>query len=61
MTREQVSALISACEYPHIRLFCILAATTGARMGDLHEAALRSIASRYGKIKTLQDVVAGPP
>jgi integrase len=35
MTREQVSALISACEYPHIRLFCILAATTGARMGAI--------------------------
>ena len=33
---------------------------TGARMGDLHEAALRSIASRYGKIKTLEEVVAGP-
>jgi nicotinamidase-related amidase len=34
---------------------------TGARMGELHEAALRSIASRYGEIKSLQDVLAGPP
>jgi biuret amidohydrolase len=34
---------------------------TGARMGDLHEAALRSIASRYGQIKPLTDVLAGPP
>ena len=33
---------------------------TGARMGDLHEAALRSIASRYGKITTLNEVLAGP-
>jgi integrase len=35
MTREQVSALIAACEFPHIRLFAILAATTGARMGAI--------------------------
>jgi integrase len=35
MTREQVSALIAACEYPHIRLFAVLAATTGARMGAI--------------------------
>ena len=34
---------------------------TGARMGELHEAALRSIASRYGTIKTLQDVIAEAP
>ena len=31
MTREQVSALIAACEYPQVKLFAILAATTGAR------------------------------
>lgn len=34
---------------------------TGARMGDLHEAALRSIASRYAAIKSLQDVIAMAP
>jgi nicotinamidase-related amidase len=34
---------------------------TGARMGDLHEAALRSIASRYGVIKSLHDVLSNAP
>jgi nicotinamidase-related amidase len=31
---------------------------TGARMGDLHESALRSIASRYGEVKTMVEVLA---
>jgi integrase len=35
MTREQVSALIAAAEFHHIKLFAILAATTGARMGAI--------------------------
>ncbi len=35
MTREQVSAFIAACSYPHIKLFAILAATTGARMSAI--------------------------
>jgi integrase len=35
MTREQVSAFIGACEFPHVKLFAILAATTGARMGAI--------------------------
>ncbi|HYA07748.1 MAG TPA: site-specific integrase [Xanthobacteraceae bacterium] len=35
MTRDQVSAFIGACEYPHVKLFAILAATTGARMGAI--------------------------
>lgn len=33
---------------------------TGARMGHLHESALRSIASRYGDVKALKDVLADP-
>ena len=35
MTREQVSAFIAACSMPHVKLFAILAATTGARMGAI--------------------------
>jgi integrase len=35
MTREQVSAFIAACALPHVKLFAILAATTGARMGAI--------------------------
>jgi integrase len=35
MTREEVSALIAAAEFHHIKLFAILAATTGARMGAI--------------------------
>ena len=35
MTREQVSAFIAACTMPHVKLFAILAATTGARMGAI--------------------------
>jgi hypothetical protein len=31
LTRKQISALIDACELHHVRLFGILAATTGAR------------------------------
>jgi integrase len=31
MTREQVKAFIAACEFPHVKMFAILAATTGAR------------------------------
>lgn len=31
---------------------------TGARMGDMHEPALRSIATRYGEIKTVDEIVA---
>ena len=34
---------------------------TGARMGGLHEPALRSIASRYAEIKSVQDIVAKAP
>jgi nicotinamidase-related amidase len=34
---------------------------TGARMGDLHEPALRSIASRYGRITTVQEIESGGP
>ena len=33
---------------------------TGARMGDLHESALRSIASRYGEVKTMAEVLVTP-
>ena len=35
LTREQGRAFLAACEMPHIRLFAILAMTTGARMGAL--------------------------
>jgi integrase len=35
LTREQVSAFIGACTLPHVKLFVILAATTGARMGAI--------------------------
>jgi integrase len=35
MTREQVSAFIAECKMPHVKLFAILAATTGARMGAI--------------------------
>jgi integrase len=35
MTREQVSAFIAECTMPHVKLFAILAATTGARMGAI--------------------------
>ena len=35
MTREQVKAFIDACALPHVKLFAILAATTGARMGAI--------------------------
>ena len=35
MTRAQVSSYIEACSHPHIRLFSILAVTTGARMGAI--------------------------
>jgi nicotinamidase-related amidase len=31
---------------------------TGARMGELHEPALRSIASRYGAITTVAEIVS---
>ena len=34
---------------------------TGARMGDLHEPALRSIASRYGEVRSVDEIVAGTP
>jgi integrase len=35
LTREQVKAFIDACTLPHVKLFAILAATTGARMGAI--------------------------
>ena len=34
---------------------------TGARVGELHEPALRSIGSRYAEIKSVQDIVAKAP
>lgn len=37
MTRQQVSAFLAACDFPHIRLFSVLAITTGARMGAILE------------------------
>ena len=33
---------------------------TGARMGEMHESALRSMASRYGKIKAVTEILATP-
>ena len=33
---------------------------TGARMGDMHEPALRSIATRYGEVKTVTEILAIP-
>jgi len=30
---------------------------TGARMGDFHEPALRSMATRYATITTVEDIV----
>src|SRR5208282_202698 len=35
LTREQVSTFIAAWTYPHVKLFAILAATTGARMSAI--------------------------
>ncbi len=35
LTREQAAALIAAADYPHVRLFIILALTTAARGGAL--------------------------
>ncbi|HZZ25889.1 MAG TPA: hypothetical protein VFE60_26515 [Roseiarcus sp.] len=32
MTNEQVKTFIAACTLPHLKLFAVLAATTGARM-----------------------------
>jgi nicotinamidase-related amidase len=31
---------------------------TGARMGELHESALHTIASRYGEVKSIDDLLA---
>jgi integrase len=35
LTREQAMAFLAACQMPHVRLFVILAMTTGARMGAI--------------------------
>ena len=35
MTNEQVKTFIAACTLPHVKLFAVLAATTGARMGAI--------------------------
>lgn len=35
LTKSQVTAFIKACELPHIRLFVVLAMTTGARTGAI--------------------------
>jgi integrase len=35
MTKPQVKAFIDACALPHVKLFAVLAATTGARMGAI--------------------------
>jgi Phage integrase family len=35
LTREQAQTFLDACEMPHVRLFVILAMTTGARMGAI--------------------------
>ncbi len=32
---------------------------TGARMGDLHESALRNIATRYGDVRLAAEVISG--
>jgi len=37
LTREQATNFLAACPTPHVRLFVILAMTTGARMGALLE------------------------
>ena len=34
---------------------------TGARMGDFHESALRSIATRYGVIRNVAEITASAP
>jgi integrase len=35
LTREQARTFLAACKQPHIKLFVILAVTTGARMGAI--------------------------
>ena len=55
MTREQVSAFIAACSIPHVRLFAILAATTGARMG-----AILSLTWDRVDIRSLPDPLPRP-
>ena len=54
MTREQVSAFIAACTMPHVKLFAILAATTGARMGAILSLTWDRVDFKRGLI-TYQD------
>lgn len=54
MTREQVSAFIAACAMPHVKLFAILAATTGARMGAILSLTWDRVDFKRGLI-TYQD------
>lgn len=41
-------------------LATVVREATGARVGDLHEHALRSMASRYAEVKTLAEILSAP-
>ncbi|CAB4145948.1 XerC Integrase [uncultured Caudovirales phage] len=51
LTREQAQKFLAACEMPHVRLFVILAMTTGARMGALLDLKWNRIDLERGIIR----------
>ena len=58
MTREQVKAFLDACALPHVKLFAILAATTGARMGAILSLTWDRVDLERGLIRYADPTVA---
>ena len=51
MTREQVKTFIDACDFPHIKLFAMLAFATGGRMSAILQLTWNRIDFQRGEIQ----------
>lgn len=51
LTREQANKFLAACDMPHIRLFVILAMTTGARMRAILDLKWNRVSFEHGHIR----------
>jgi integrase len=58
LTREEVTRLIAACEYPHVKLFVILAITTAARMTAILELEWSRVDLQRGLISYQDPTIA---
>lgn len=60
LTPDEVAALLDGCEMPHVRLFCILALTTGGRSGAILELTWERVDFENGTINLNTKATVNP-